>query len=360
MIPTSLVIKLIKSFKTGNQTGVDNCIQEIIKIAENKNQVKLASELRGLNGIIAPSSLSDNSFKQASFNSKKQSLYKIRESKIDLDYVALSSVNKTQVEEVITNFQNRKAFLDKGLNLGNKVLLYGKPGTGKTMLAYAIAGQLKIPIIHVFLDELISSYLGETGKNIREIFESSKGQEAIIFLDEFDTIAKKRDDSQELGELKRVVTVLLQNIDELDNDNILITATNHEHLLDNAIWRRFDYQLHIDLPTKKSRDKIITETLKQFHKEDLDIDLLSLITEGMSGAEIRVVLSKILRNQIVHGQSDFYSGIIRAISSKRNKEFMKKFLIEFKTRNPKKYTYKELEEMTGISHSTINSWLKTK
>lgn len=357
MIPTSLVIKLIKSFKNGNQDVADKCIKEIIRIAENKNQPRLASELRLLYGVPTNLTSSESNIASSSLSYQKNNLYQSRDSKINLSNIALSKGTKDQVDEIVRNFEKRELILKKGFNVGNKVLLYGKPGTGKTMLAYAIAGQLNLPIIHVFLDELISSFLGETGKNIRQIFESNKGSDAIIFLDEFDTIAKKRDDSQELGELKRVVTVLLQNIDEMDDGNILIAATNHEHLLDEAIWRRFDYQLHIDLPDEISRSKIIKSILGR-NGDKVDLKFVTKMTMGMSGADIKTTLSKSLRNQIVHGSSDIYADILKAISEVQDKNFIRSVIKDIKKREPKKYTYKKLEELTGIPHSTLYSWLK--
>ncbi|MFX5839347.1 ATP-binding protein, partial [Acinetobacter baumannii] len=121
-------------------------------------------------------------------------------------------------------------------------LMYGPPGTGKTRLARHIATELGLELYVARLDGLISSYLGSTSKNIRALFDFAARTPCVLFLDEFDAIAKVRSDDQELGELKRVVNSFLQNLDTLGKHSIILAATNHESLLDAAVWRRFTYR----------------------------------------------------------------------------------------------------------------------
>jgi SpoVK/Ycf46/Vps4 family AAA+-type ATPase len=127
-------------------------------------------------------------------------------------------------------------------------LVYGPPGTGKSRLARHIAQELGFPIYIARLDGLISSFLGNTSKNIRAIFDFAAKAPCVLFLDEFDAIAKLRADSHEMGELKRVVNSFIQNLDTLGRHSLVVAATNHEELLDTAVWRRFNYRLTLDFP----------------------------------------------------------------------------------------------------------------
>ncbi|PKM83668.1 MAG: ATP-binding protein, partial [Firmicutes bacterium HGW-Firmicutes-13] len=159
-------------------------------------------------------------------------LYEIVKSDVDLDEVVLPESQKKILKQVIEEQKNSDNLRKHNMTPVNRVLLCGPPGCGKTMTAYALGKELNLPIAYVRLDGLISSYLGQTSTNLRKVFDSVRNQRIILFLDEFDAIAKKRDDTNELGELKRVVTTLLQNFDNMPTNVFLIAATNHDHLLD--------------------------------------------------------------------------------------------------------------------------------
>ena len=184
------------------------------------------------------------------------------------------------------------------------MLLYGPPGCGKTKCAYLIAKQLNLPLVIARLDSLISSYLGTTAKNIRNLFEFAQKIPCVLFLDEFDAIAKARDDNNELGELKRVVNSLLQNVDSMSKDSLLLAATNHQQLLDSAVWRRFDYKLEIELPDKEAISKLIyLFTGHMGTLSEKDVTELSTLFFGLSGAEIEELITKSIRNAVIHNHS---------------------------------------------------------
>lgn len=165
-------------------------------------------------------------------------------------------------------------------------LIYGAPGTGKTRLALWIAQQLNLPVIVVKLDGLVSSFLGTTARNIGNLFAFANRHRCILLLDEFDAIAKVRDDPQEVGEIKRVVNALLQNLDMRRDVGFTIGITNHPKLLDPAVWRRFEVQLEIPKPDFEMRKAIAAYFMPPVKAPDIHLRLIAWFTEGSTGAEI--------------------------------------------------------------------------
>lgn len=149
---------------------------------------------------------------------------------------------------VVKEWQRVDVLLKEGLMPARMLLFCGQPGVGKTMAAHWLAQQLDLPLLTLNLATVMSSYLGKTGNNVRAVFDYAVQRPCVLLLDEFDAIAKRRDDDSDVGELKRLVNVLLQALDEWPANALLIAATNHGDLLDPAVWRRFDHVLSFDLP----------------------------------------------------------------------------------------------------------------
>lgn len=216
------------------------------------------------------------------------------------DEVILSHNNEDKLNSFILSYRNADKLNSLGIGVSNSLLLYGPPGCGKTKCAYLIARELNLPLVVARLDSLISSYLGTTAKNIRMLFEYAQKMPCVLFLDEFDAIAKARDDSNELGELKRVVNSLLQNVDSMSKDSLLLAATNHEKLLDSAVWRRFDYKLEVELPDQKALirmiDLFVSNAIELSIKEKME---LATIFEGISGADVEEIVKKAIRNAVI-------------------------------------------------------------
>jgi SpoVK/Ycf46/Vps4 family AAA+-type ATPase len=149
-----------------------------------------------------------------------------------------------------------------------------------------IAAELGLPVVDARIDGLISSYLGTTARNIANLFSFANRYRCLLLLDEFDAIAKLRDDPQEVGEIKRVVNSLLQSLDGRADIGITIAITNHHRLLDTAVWRRFDSQLQLALPDEAARQGMISRALKPLPGSQPLVQLMAYVTDGCSGADI--------------------------------------------------------------------------
>lgn len=152
--------------------------------------------------------------------------------------------------EVIEEHRRAELLRSHGLEPRNRILLEGPPGNGKTSLAEAIAAESMLPFYVVRYEGIVSSFLGETAGRLDHVFEFARTRRCVLFFDEFDTIAKERADTHETGEIKRVVSTLLLQIDRLPPHVIVVCATNHAELLDRAAWRRFQVRLPLNSPTR--------------------------------------------------------------------------------------------------------------
>ena len=218
----------------------------------------------------------------------------------DID-IQLDDMTAASVEEFVSFVDNASKLAEAGVGISPSMLLYGPPGCGKSYLAQTIAARLKLPLLTARCDVMMSSLLGSTAKNIRNLFDHASNRPCVLFLDEFDALAKARDDQHELGELKRVVVSLLQNIDSLSADTVVIAATNHDQLLDPAVWRRFAYRLNLQLPSEEMRRNLLQQYLNGYAPKNLK--QLVLATQGMSGALIKQACEAILRMMIIDKSS---------------------------------------------------------
>ena len=217
-----------------------------------------------------------------------------------LDHLILPDYVRVACQDLISEHNRADLLQSYGLEPRNKILLIGPPGNGKTSLAEAIAEALMVPLLTVRYESIIGSYLGETASRLSKLFEYAKTRECVLFFDEFETLGKERGDIHETGEIKRVVSSLLMQIDALPSYVIAIAATNHESLLDKAAWRRFQIRLEIPKPTRSNLENYYRffEKEHNFHF-GMQPSTLAKKTLGVSYAEAEEFAYSIYRQYIL-------------------------------------------------------------
>jgi hypothetical protein len=194
------------------------------------------------------------------------------------------------VQAVLEEWSNLEPLFEVGVQAAKTCLIYGAPGTGKTRLALWMSAQLDLPILLAKIDGLVSSFLGTTARNIANLFTFANRYRCVLLLDEFDAFAKLRDDPQEVGEIKRVVNALLQNLDTRRDVGLTIGITNHPHLLDSAVWRRFEVQLEIPKPDFDVRVEIARHFMPPVNAPETHLRMIAWFTDGATGAEIETLV----------------------------------------------------------------------
>ena len=215
------------------------------------------------------------------------------------------------IETILEEWKNLEKIAAVDVEPVRSCLIFGAPGTGKTQLALWMARQLDLPVVVAKLDGLVSSFLGTTSRNIGSLFNFADRYRCLLLLDEFDAIAKFRADPQEVGEIKRVVNTLLQSLDSRKNHGFTIGITNHEGLLDPAVWRRFDIQVETPRPSFEVMIQIIQRQLPPVVLNDPQIKLLAWILEGGTGADLEALTRWIKKSYAV--SNDFHHEFLPAI-----------------------------------------------
>ncbi|MGE3795519.1 MAG: AAA family ATPase [Dehalococcoidia bacterium] len=219
---------------------------------------------------------------------------------VRLDDLVLPEKAREAVEEVIEEQQRTEVLRAYGLEPRHRLLLLGPPGNGKTSLAEAVAEALLLPLVLVRYEEVIGSYLGETAARLASVFAFARTRRCVLFFDEFDALAKERGDEHETGEIKRVVSSLLLQVDALPSHAVVVGASNHPELLDRAVHRRFQLRLELPLPGKTARIAWFERLLSSFDEPiGMSPDTLARKTAGASFSQLRDLAEDIRRRHVL-------------------------------------------------------------
>ena len=382
-----------------SKKGNDDFVNKINDILKNKKNTKKSniknSFLQSTGPIFNLSNANTTTLLQPPKDKDSSlSLMEIINPSISFSDLVLSEKMKKTIDQIIEETKKSALLENAGIHPTKRILFYGPPGCGKTVMGLALAKALGKKVAYVRLDSLFSSYLGQTSTNLRKIFDAVKSGEYALFLDEFDSIGKKRDDSQEVGELKRIVITLLQNLDLLPPDILVIAATNHQHLLDPAVWRRFDVAIAVDEPTAEYRQEFINKMLQEykdclpwhiqfwynpwlfyrlrfsrFHDKCQGRDFhvlhnprLLKFTEGMSTSRLKDLVNQVIKTYLLRDKAnkitmeDFINSIFVIEKFDNSKDALINWSFQL---SKKGLSLRELENITGIPKSTLSHRFKS-
>ena len=302
--------KLFKSFSNNEREGFLAAAMEIIEEERNKNHLLLARDLEKLlqngNGYIKPLAANPTPWHQFPEPPKDKdtglALLDVKQFDLTWDHIVLSEKIFDILQEIV--LENRKQDILAAYNLKpkNKLLFCGPPGCGKTQTAKILSSALGLPLVYVNLTAVFSSYLGQTATNLQKIFTYIEKGEWLVLFDEFDAIARDRDNLNEHGEVKRLVNSLLQLIDNATNQSIFVAATNHEKLLDSAVWRRFDEVIFFDNPTVEQRTALLSRYLSAIRYTAINLSTFAERLENATGADIERICSDAIKAVVLRGE----------------------------------------------------------
>jgi SpoVK/Ycf46/Vps4 family AAA+-type ATPase len=299
MAKSDLLISLVRAGAAGDKSMLRSTVEAIMADERAKSHHALADRLeRALQAVaITPPSLVTS--QRSAQTSGRDTILEVTP-KITLDELVLPLPAKVEGLQLIEEHVRADVLRAHGYEPRHRILLSGPPGNGKTSFAEAIAEGLSLPFFVVRYDALVGSYLGETNARLRALFDYARTQSCVLFFDEFDAIGKERGDDHETGEIKRVVSFLLMQIDKLPSYVLTIAATNHAELLDRAVWRRF--QLKISFPAPQLDEiAVFIDRIFQGWPERPELSSRSLAStlEASSYAEVLDFCQNVRRRQIL-------------------------------------------------------------
>lgn len=307
MASGKILRQLIKAGASGDSTAF-RCVSEaIINEERQKQHHLLANDLEQIlyGEHLAPATeRSSRLIPNVPVDKERGlALLDIKQPQRSLEEIILPNQSTLAIEELLEEHRRQDVLRSYGMKASGKLIFYGPPGCGKTLAAEIIAFELDRPLAIVRLDALVSSYLGETAANLRKVFDFIAQHPMVALFDEFDAIGKERGDSGEHGELRRVVNAVLQMMDAYQGQSIMLAATNHEQILDSAIWRRFDEIIEFPVPDKQQLIQILKLKLRGIRRqfEPDDKELLNAFT-GLSGADIDRVVRRAIKHMILRSQ----------------------------------------------------------
>lgn len=303
------IVALLQSHIAGDDQRFLTVATQIAAHEARQGHGKLAQELRelidaakGKSATVARRGAGPVPIAQP--KGELSSLLAARYSDVRLNAMVLPEALKTRLNRVITEQRQQESLRGRGLSPRRKLLLVGPPGSGKTMSAAALAGELKLPLFTVVYDGLMGKLMGETASRLRLVFDAVGMQRGVYFFDEFDAIGAQRAGQNDVGEIRRVLNSFLQFLENDDGPSLIVAATNHPELLDRALFRRFDDVITYDLPTPEIARGIVKNRLSTFSLKAVEWSGVLDATAGLSQAEIARAADEAAKGAVLSGSNE--------------------------------------------------------
>lgn len=299
--------QLVKAGATGDAEAFRQASEAIIREERQKQHHLLANDLEQIL-YGAPRKFSSDATRGLRERipvdqERGLPLLTLREPSRGLEEVVLAPEALQVIEDILEQHRRAEVLRSYGLRPTDKVLFCGSPGCGKTLTAEVVATELGLPLALIRLDSVVSSYLGETAANLRKVFDFIDSSPMVALFDEFDALGKERADTSEHGELKRVVNAVLQMLDAYQGRSLIIAATNHEGMLDSAIWRRFEEVLAFGPPNKEQLSQLLSIKLRGVRREfEWDDERVLSMFAQMSHADVERVLRRAIKEMILKSE----------------------------------------------------------
>ncbi len=300
MAQADLLVSLIKNASSGDQLAMRRVTENLIQEEKNKGHRILADRLtKAMQPVVSKAMTNDSTKHNNGSGRHKELIYEINPER-SLDSLVLPDKIIDPIKDVVEEQHRSELLHAHNLRARNRLLFAGPPGNGKTTLAEALAHELMYPLLVVRYETLVGSYLGETAGRLKHLFDFAKTQRCVLFFDEFETLGKERGDSHETGEIKRVVSSLLLQIDDLPDYVVIVAASNHSELLDRAVWRRFQVRIELPLPTRMQLAQLI-ESISKRSQIDFGYasETLAKHMKGLNFAEVEEFCLSIVRRAVL-------------------------------------------------------------
>ncbi len=280
---------------------------------------KLAQELKHLVEKARKSSLEKQPISIANSVKDSTGLLITRYPKLRFNDLIVSPNVKHRLERIAKEQRHFVTLKNHGLAPRKKLLLAGKPGTGKTFTASVLAGELNYPLFEVRLDAVITKYLGESSAKLRQIFDAIRDVRGVYFFDEFDALGSHRASSNDVGEARRILNSFLQMIEQDDSNSVIVCATNHIEALDHALFRRFDDVIRYELPSEDEIISLFKSRLHSYVAKNFSWKKLSALAEGLSNAEITLAANDAIKDMLIHNHGSITISMLQnSIEDRKN------------------------------------------